>query len=62
MYTIQDAEAMVYDMLDSAGINTELISDTVTVENLLDEGYTLTMIAEGMVNRQQLLDNIAWLD
>lgn len=58
---MEQAEIYVYDFLDNNGVDTEEISDTGTVENLLDCGFSITQISEGRVPAHTILDNISWL-
>lgn len=57
----EQAEDYVYKIVASEGIDTERISDTGTVENLREEGYTLEDISEGRVPTPTVLDNIVFL-
>lgn len=57
----EQAEGYVYNFLDLHGIDTEEISDTGTVENICERGYTLEDIYEGRVPSLVILDSIAWL-
>ena len=57
----EQAEDFIYNFLDTHGIDTERISDTGTVDNLREEGFTLEDISKGRVPDQTILDNIVWL-
>lgn len=54
------AEQYVWDFMDAHNIPTERVSDTGTVDNLLNDGWTFTEIINGVANRF-ILDNICWL-
>lgn len=57
----EQAEDFIYNFLADEGQDTERISDTGTVENLREEGFTLEDIFSGRVPGPTILDNIAWL-
>lgn len=57
----EQAEDFIYRAVAAAGTDTERFSDTGTVENLREEGFTLEDISEGRVPTSTILDNIVWL-
>lgn len=58
---MEQAEQRVFDKLQSAYIDTALVSDTGTVENLMNDGWTPSEIVAGKADIY-ISDNIAWLD
>lgn len=58
---MEQAQFFIYDFLDAHGIDTERISDTGTVENIVDRGYSVEDVANGKVPSLVILDNISWL-
>jgi len=61
MYVYENAEDFIYNFLADNGQDTERISDTGTVDNLREKGFTLEDISKGRVPDQTILDNIVWL-
>ena len=57
----EQAEDFIYRAVAAEGVDTERISDTGTVENLREEGYTLEDISAGRVTTSTILANIVWL-
>lgn len=55
--TMEDAEWGVWKMSQDFGLDFSTISDTGTVENLLEEGYNLDEIADCDVSEEDFLDN-----
>lgn len=60
MNYIEDAEQYVWDYVARCGVDTEEISDTGTLSNLMNDGWTPTEITEGKADRF-IMDNICWL-
>lgn len=59
--TMEDAEYAVWDILEDEEIETDFISITGTVENILND-YSLQDIMDGIMDNQFILDSIIWLD
>ncbi len=56
------ADSVVWHRLCKLSQPIESISDTGTVENLMERHeYTLRQIADGHISRDHLLDSICWL-
>lgn len=55
--TMESAEWGVWSMCENFGLDFSTISDTGTVENLLEAGYTLDEIADCDVPKKDLIDN-----
>lgn len=62
MNTINQAEATVYTVAEFHGIDTEQISDTGTIEAMIDAGVPEDRIATGLVSHDEVLENLVWLD
>ena len=60
--TMEDAEWGVWKMCGDFGVDFATISDTGTVDNLLDVGYTLDEIADRDVSEEDFLDNVYPID
>lgn len=56
------AETFVAEVIMDSDVDFGLVSDTGTVENLIENGYTIGAIVDGKVPHNVVLDNIAWLD
>lgn len=56
------AEQIVAEIVMDSDVDFGLISDTGTVDNLVENGYSLRTIAAGDIPHNVVLDNIAWLD
>lgn len=61
MEIMEQAEAYVWDYMQAEDINTERMSDTGTVENLMNDGWTPSEIVAGKADNF-ILDNICWID
>ena len=55
------AESTVWERLDAAGVPTDEVSDTGTVENLVGAGLSLAAISDGRFTSAQLNAEISWL-
>lgn len=60
MDIIEQAAAHVFEFLVEYGFATSLVSDTGTVDNLMNDGWTPTEIVKGKAD-DYILDNMAWL-
>lgn len=56
------AESVVAEIIMDSDVDFGLVSDTGTVENLIENGYTIGAIVDGKVPHNVVLDNIAWLN
>lgn len=61
MEIIEQAEAHIYRFLTKVGADTPYISDSGTVDNLMNDGWTPTEIVSGRADLF-ILDNICWID
>lgn len=57
----EHADLYVWDFLHGCHISTDEVSDSGTVDNLLNDGWTLTEIINGEADKY-ILDNACWLE
>jgi sialic acid synthase SpsE len=60
--TMEAAEQGVFDLCEKFGEDFAYVSDTGTVENLLDAGFTMYQIASGDIHRYAFISNVYNLD
>lgn len=61
-YMMDIAEQAVFDLCERHGVDFSQVSDTGTVENLMENhGYSYGDIANGEVAKEHFLDSICWL-
>lgn len=56
------AEQVVADVVMDSDVDFGLISDTGTVDNLVESGYSLREIASGNIPHNVILDHLIWLN
>lgn len=56
------AEQVVAEVVMDSDVDFGLISDSGTVDNLMENGYPISMIADGNVPHNVVLDHIIWLN
>ena len=58
---MEQAEFEVYDRLAAMGLDTEEISDTATVEEMIERGTPLADIAAGKFPNHVVGDAVIWI-